>query len=151
MAELKGITGTTTTSSSNKEETTKTTWQTAKSWWGNILTRMRNFLTRLQAWLGLALPRVNALGTRLGRVMMTILVWGIVLHVAEHFAPELREQLPVLYQIFDGGLEVINFIYLWGMRSLAAIFQGRLLEVGPELNRALGELLQEFISWITAL
>ena len=88
---------------------------------------------------------------RLARGLWRMVMIGVILHVAAHFAPELREKMPFVYELFDGGIEAMNFGLRWGIKLLISILQGKLFEVQPQFHEANQELIREFIAWITSI
>ena len=98
-----------------------------------------------------AMSRLDCLGRRLGKDMCCLVMMGIFLHVAEHFAPELRQYMPVVYQCVDGGMTLVNFIFEWVLKLLTAIFTGKIFEIIPEFQQAVRELLNTFCTWMTSL
>lgn len=75
----------------------------------------------------------------------------IVLHVAGHFAPELKNLLPTVYEFMDGAAMVLETIFRLGLRLMGAIFTGHLFEVQPGINQEFSELLRQFGEWVTSL
>lgn len=95
--------------------------------------------------------RIDQFLERLGRGLWRMVMIGVLLHVAAHFAPELREQIPVLFNITDGAMVFVETIFRMGLRLISALFQGRLFEVTPGVNKEFAELLRQFGEWIASL
>lgn len=105
-----------------------------------ITKRLKNIMTKLDCW-----------GNKIARGLWRLVMMGIVLHVAEYFAPELRQHIPMLYQIVDGGMMLMNFTFEWGLKLITAIFTGKVLEVNPEFQHAVRELITTFTTWMTSI
>ena len=80
------------------------------------------------------------------------LFWmAVVLYVAAYFSPELRTKAPVIYQVVDGGMQVMNFIFLWTVRLISGAGNGNFVQTNRDFIKALIELINQFKDWASAL
>lgn len=95
--------------------------------------------------------RISWAFNKIKRIGWKLFWMSVLLSVAAYFVPELREKAPVIYQVVDGGMQVMNFIFLWTVRLIAAIGKRELGSTIQEFLKALIELINQFENWASCL
>ena len=96
--------------------------------------------------------RVDQVFEALARGLWRLVMIGVLLSVAAHFAPELREQLPMLYSVCDGGMKVLNTLWCVAFHIINMVVGGESFgELTHLINENWNELLREFMTWLATI
>lgn len=118
------------------------------NWITNGINRMRNWWNNNHNKI---IPALDRGITRIGNNIVRLAAIGIILNLVSVFYPELPERFPVIYDWFDGWLQLCEFALKGSLGFIYSLFTGDVVEFWAEYTDAFKTLWQQFVDWLSSL
>ena len=116
-----------------------------RTWWKNNHTTIENNV----------IEGIRKIGKGVIKIFQNIdklIIIGVIINViSNYFYPEFSTRFPIIYEWFDGWLQLGEFLLKAGLRGIYALFTGNFSEFWAEFIIFVKEAFHQFLNWLSLI